>query len=161
MPEPAPLIAYAVTPPDQLLRRIAAWSAIVWAADSLLGTALHLALSRGWVASPPNMSWPRSSGWPLAVRTAEDLAASAMLIGGILLLWRSRPAVALLRAGAACSVVLIVLALVILLRTEPIYASYWSTPAAAVMEARPTLAALFEPVLIILLTLPPLARRIT
>ena len=161
--DPAPLIAYAPPgsdqPADRLLRRIVAWAAIWWGGDSLLGTALHVALAKGWVASPPTMSWTRSGGFPMVVNACEDLAASAILVGGVLLLWRSRAALPLLRVGAASAVVLIVLAVGLLLRREPIYASYWSTPAAAVMEARPTVAAGSVPVAIILLTLPPLARR--
>lgn len=161
--EPPPLIAYALPgcaqPADRLLRRIVAWTAILWAADSLAGTALQVALSRGWVASPPNMSWSGAEGWSLVVRLANDLAACAMLVGGVLLLWRSRVGIVLLRGSAVGTMVLSILSLAVLLRTVPTFASYWSTPAAAAMEVQPTLTYVFVPALVALLTMPPLARR--
>jgi hypothetical protein len=45
------------------------------------------------------------------------------------------------------------------IRQSVVYASYWSTPATAATNALRFLAGLWLPVLILLLTLPPLARR--
>jgi hypothetical protein len=43
--------------------------------------------------------------------------------------------------------------------TNPTYRSYWSTPGAAAVEGLGFLNGLWLPALLVLLTLPPLARR--
>jgi hypothetical protein len=163
MTDAAPLIEYgsgAHEPPaDRLLRRIVAWAAILYGGEALISAALHVALSGGWVASPSTMSWRLDGGWDLVVMGAHKVAMSALLIGGVLMLRRSRASVVVLRASVACAIVLAILGQALAMRGSPVYASYWSTPASAAMYAMQFLRSLWLPVLIVLLTLPPLARR--
>jgi hypothetical protein len=159
----APLIEYAPpgleAPADRLLRRIVAWSAIVYGAEALVVKTLHVALSRGWLASPSTMSWSLDGGWSRIMMAAQALTMLAMLIGGVLMLRRSRACLVILRAGVACSIVLAILSLAMAMRASPVYRSYWSTPAAAAVNAMDFMGNLWLPILIVLLTLPPLARR--
>jgi len=111
MPEPAGLIQYASEgeelPADRLLRRTVAGAAIAYGAEAIIRTALHVGLTREWLASPSTMTWAFNLG----------------------------------------------------MRAEPLYRDYWSTPAAAAMEASQLTRGCWLLVLIVLLTLPPLARR--
>ena len=87
MSDPAPPIAYASAedelPSDRLLRRIVAFSAMIYGGDALLDTALHVALARGWVASPSSMGW---GFYPndLVITAAQTVVMFAMLMGGVL-----------------------------------------------------------------------------
>jgi hypothetical protein len=146
-------------PSDGLLRHIIAWAAIVYGGDAVIGAALHVALAKGWAASPPSMSWSLDGEWDAPLMAAQTLAMSALLIGGVLMLRRSRACFVVLRASIGCSICLTVLNLVLVLRDNPVYASYWSTPAAAAVNALQFWRGLWLPVLLVLLTLPPFARR--
>ena len=163
MTEPAPTIAYASeayeAPADRLLRHVVAWTALVLGGNALVTTALHAALAKGWVASPPNMSWSLGTGWGAVVLGANMLTNIGLAVGAVLLLRRSRASLAILRASVACSLVLSVLGLAMLIIGNPTYRSYWSTPAAAALYAIQFLGGVWDEVLIVLLTLPPLARR--
>ena len=163
MPDDTSPIQYASPglaelPADRLLRRIVAWTAIAYGANALARTALHVVLAKGWAAAPPNMSWSLEGGWNTAVFLVQSAAMAALVAGGVLALRRSRACVAVLRGSVACWVLLSVVGLAMLVRTNPTYASYWSTPAAAAVNAAHFLEGLCLPVLILLLTL-PLARR--
>lgn len=163
MSNAAPPINYALSdleqPADRLLRRIIAWVAIACGGVAICSSALHVALSKGWLASPTSMSWDLRGGWDLVLMAAQTLTRCALVVGGVLMLNRSRASVVLLRAAAGCSIGLGALGLAMIARASPVYASYWSTPAAAAVNAMQFLNGLWAPVLILLLTLPPLARR--
>ena len=163
MSDTAPWIEYASQglelPADQLLRRIVGWTAIMYGGEAVIGTALHVALARGWVASPSSMSWSLDGGWNIIVMHAQTLAMTALVTGGVLMLRRSPASVVVMRASIASSIVLAVLGLAMTLRASPVYASYLSTPATATVYTVQYLRGLWLPVLIVLLTLPPLARR--
>src|SRR2546423_12413201 len=113
MSDTTPLIEYASEgqehPTDRLLRRIIAWSAIMYGGKALLGAALQLALGKGWLASPSTMSWYLARGWMLVVNCADTLTMCALLIGGVMLLRRSRASVVVLRSSVACSIALTIL----------------------------------------------------
>jgi hypothetical protein len=163
MSHAAPLIAYGTedldTPTDRLLRRIVGWTAIVSSAKSLLTTALLVALAKKWLASPSSMVWDLDGGWNAVVRAADTAASCALLLGGLLLLRRSWAGILLIRAGVASLVALSAVSLTMLLYTNPTYASYWSTFGAAAIETSSWVSGLWPDAMLILLTLPPLARR--
>ncbi|HEV2295416.1 MAG TPA: hypothetical protein VGR35_16315 [Tepidisphaeraceae bacterium] len=162
MSEPMP-IEYASDaleqPADRLLRHIVGWSGIAYGGKALLGSALHVALAKGWVATPPNMSWSFDGRWDLLQMVVAAMTNTALLCGGVLLLNRSRSSVIVLRASAGFTIALAVVGLAMAMRQNATYASYWSTPATATSNALGFLGGLWLPVLIVLLTLPPLARR--
>jgi hypothetical protein len=147
--------------PDQLLRRIVAWTAILYGGQAVLTTALHVALAKGWVASPNTMSWSFGGGADVLVTAARTLTNCALVTGGLFLLGRSRLGVILIRAGVAGAVVTAAAGLAVTLNAVPTYASYWSTPAAFAVNAADFLRGVALPVLLALLTLPALARRMT
>ena len=163
MTEPAPTIAYASETyeahADRLLRHVVSWTALVLAGNALITTGLHVALAKGWVASPPSMSWSMGTGWGAVVLGANMLTNIGLVVGAVLLLRRSKASLAILRASVACSLVLTALGLAMLIIDNPTYRSYWSTPATAALYAIQFLSGLWDEVLIVLLTLPPLARR--
>jgi hypothetical protein len=163
MSNPTALIDYATDgldhPADRLFRRIVAWFAIVNDSAALISTALHVALANGWAASPSSMAWEFDSGWNVALTGAQTLFNSIMVLAGVLLLKRSRSSVALLRVTAGCSIVLSILGLAVAMLDSPIYASYWSTPAAGGVNAMQFARGVMPDILLIFLTLPPLARR--
>jgi hypothetical protein len=164
MTEPRPAIPYAPAtfddaPADRLLRRIVAGAAIADGAEALVRKAVVVGLAKGWLASPRTMSWDSSTGWVRVVTDADSLVMCAMVIGGILLLRRSRWSVVLLRAAVFVQIVLAAVSQILAMRAEPTYASYFSTPGAWVVETLGLLKGLWVPALIALLTLPPLARR--
>ena len=64
-----------------------------------------------------------------------------------------------MRVSVAAQLVLTVATTALELYAEPVYASYWSKPGTAAMEAMGVLGGLWLPVVLVLLTLPPLARR--
>src|SRR5215207_293921 len=134
-----PLIGYA--PPgmelsaDRLLRRIVAWLAILIGGHALVLKALHVGLARGWLASPPNMSWSIDERWQVVQMVFSSLVMLAMLFGGVLLLRRSPVAILLLRASAACLILQSVVSQVMYLLTNSILRSYWSTPGSAAVNA--------------------------
>ena len=147
-------------PADRLLRRILGWAAIVYGGGALVGTALHVGLARTWLASPDTMSWTLRGGWDGVLLAAGALTMAGLVLGGVLLLRRrARASIPILRASVACSFVVTVLGLAMTLHESDVYASYWSTPATAVVEGMHVLQSEWLPMLIVLLTLPPLARR--
>jgi carbon starvation protein CstA len=105
------------------------------------------------------MSWSIDARWTVVGMAAQALAMLALLTAGVLLLRRSRSSIILLRASVACSIALSTLSLAMSLYDNSIYASYWSTPATAAVNALQFLSGFWLPVLLVLLTLPPLARR--
>jgi hypothetical protein len=166
MTDEAPLIEYGLEgpgapdlPTDRFLRRIVGWAAIVYSAKSLITSALDVALAKKWLASPSSMAWELDGGWTAVVRGADTLATCVLLLGGVLLLRRSRAGVVLIRAGIACLAALSALSLAMQLYTNSTYASYWSTFGAAAMETSSWLSGFWPEAMLILLTLPPLARR--
>jgi hypothetical protein len=156
-------IAYASDdleqPADRLLRRIIGWSAIAYGGMALLGLALHVALARGWAATPSTMAWNIGGRWSVFQMVVGAMTDAALLLGGVLLLSRSRWSVLVLRASAGFAIALAAVGTGMAIRQSVVYASYWSTPATAATNALRFLAGLWLPVLILLLTLPPLARR--
>ncbi|MDQ3440388.1 MAG: hypothetical protein M3478_08585 [Planctomycetota bacterium] len=163
MIEPAPTIAYASeafdTPADRLLRHVVAWTALILGGNAVVTTGLHVALAKGWAASPPSMSWSLESGWGAVVLGAHMLTNVGLVVGAVLLLRRSRMSLAFLRASVGCSLVLTALGLAMLIIENPTYRSYWSTPATAALYGIQFLGGVWDEALIVLLTLPPLARR--
>jgi hypothetical protein len=164
MSEPMPTIGYAPpggleVPADRLVRRVVAWLSVLYGGQSLVGTALHVALARGWAASPKNMSWAISGGATVAMMGVSALAMCAYVVGGVLLMRRSRGSVLVLRAAVVGDVVVSLVGLGLVLYQDPTYASYWSTPATGTMYALEHMRALYVPGLVGVLTAPPLARR--
>ena len=163
MTEPAPTIAYASeaydTPADRLLRHVVAWTALVDGGKALVTTGLHVALAKGWLASPPSMGWGLQGGWGAVMLIAPMLTNVGLLIGGMLLLRRSRTSLVFLRVSVGCSLVLTAVSLAVTMIENPVYRSYWSTPGTAAMNGIQFLGGLWVEILIVLLTLPPLARR--
>jgi len=156
-------IAYASDdleqPADRLLRRIIGWSGVAYGGMALLGSALHVALAKGWLATPRTMGWNLGGRWGLLQMVLGAVTNAALLCGGVLLLNRSRASVPVLRASAGFAIALAVVGTGMAIRESTTYASYWSTPATATFNALRFLGGLWLPVLILLLTLPPLARR--
>lgn len=163
MPDEPPLIGYAPPgldqPADRLLRRIVGGLAIVWGGQALLTTALTVGLSRGWLATPPSMSWAIDEQWQMVFMAAGALVSLATLLGGVLLLRRSPAGILILRVTAASSGVLVVVGMAMHLSTNTILAGYWSTPGSAAFNALQLFDNLWLPALMVFLTLPPLARR--
>ena len=163
MSHPAASIDYASeshdTPADRLLRRIVAWAAIVYGGEALVGRALQVALGKGWLAHPSTMSWELEGGWILISNSAHTLSMCVLLVAGLLLLRRSPLGVTLLRASVAASIVVHFAGLALVLRANPTFASYWSTPGTLAFYSLNELQNLLLPALFLLLTLPPLARR--
>ena len=147
-------------PQDRLLRRVVAWTAIVYGGDAVISTGLHVALAKGWLASPTSMSWGLEGGWGMVLLAVGAFANCALVVGGVLLLLRrARVGVVVLRATVAGMVAITAISLAHLMHRNPTYASYWSTPAAAGLNALQFVSGLWVPALLGLLTLPPLARR--
>lgn len=146
-------------PADRLLRRIVGWMAIAYAALSLIATALRVALIKGWVAGPQNTTWMFEGSWQVGLTAAEAALNAVYLYGGVRLLNRWRWSIIILRASAFSSVALAVVSAVLFSQFNTFYASYWSTPGSAAMHAAEFLSGLWLPAIIVLLTLPPLARR--
>jgi hypothetical protein len=120
---------------DSLLRRIVGWGAFVWGGAGVLGLALHIALARAWVSRPPNMSWSLSPGWGTVLLGANLLTDCAFLLAGALLLRRSALGIPVLRAAAVLTVVLAAAGIADAMFEFQNYASYWSKPATAAVEA--------------------------
>lgn len=165
MSDPGPPIAYASRaaelPADRLLRRILAWSAIFYGAQGIISNALLVALAKKWMASPRNIGWGFGRDTrDVILIVADTLVMSALIIAGILILKRGRVGVIVLRAAVISAIVRAVLYHAISALTIAEVASCWSTPGAAAMQALGILYGLWIPVLLGLLTLPPLARRI-
>jgi hypothetical protein len=146
-------------PADRLLRRAVGWTAVLYGGQAVLATALHIALARRWLRTPPNMSWDVPTGWTMIASRAQTLAMAGILVAGVLLLRRAPLAVHVLRGCVAGSIVLSIVNLGLALANNPIYASYWSTPGSFAIEALYNLGGLWLPLLLILITLPSLARR--
>ena len=90
---------------------------------------------------------------------AQTLAMAALLAGGVLVSRRSRTGAGVLRAGAVGSGVFSVATTAMAMYSLPSFWSSWSTPGAAAFQAIQVAEALWVPVLMVLLTLPPLGRR--
>src|SRR5207248_3315554 len=135
------------------------WTAIVEGGTSVLATALRVALANKWLATPNTMAWGFDAQWEIALTAAEALTMCALLVGGVMLLTRTRVAIPILRLSVACSIVLMFVGTVMALHSSTTYASYWSKPATAAVEALQVVKGEWPELLIGLLTLPPLARR--
>jgi hypothetical protein len=90
----------------------------------------------------------------------QTLAAALLLASGVMLLGRSRIAIVLLRWGAAASIVLSFVGIAMALRDGTSYRSLWSTPGAGAYQGLELFQRLWPPLLMVMLTLPPLARRL-
>ena len=154
-----PLIEYAAEGGapggDRLLRHVVAWSAIVYGGAAVVRFALHAALVMGWVASPPNTSYGFGDGWGRAGSTAHVLGAAVVMVGGAMLLGRLRKSAVAIRTGAACLIVALVLNAVTVLMSP----YFRLTPATAAEHALHLVIIIWLPLVLVLLTLPPLARR--
>lgn len=161
--ETAPLIAYEVEradpPADRLLRLVVGWAAIADGGKALLNGVLHVALSRGWAQSPSSMSWDLDGTWSAVMMAAQAITSGAQLISGVMMLRGLRSSVLLLRLSLAGSMALAIVSLALLLHRSPTYASYWSTPATAAVYTLNFVGGLWLPILLLCLTLRPLARR--
>lgn len=144
---------------DRLLRRIVAWMAIVEGGAAVVSNVIHVGLAMGWLPSPANMSWEISWGWSTAMMAAIALTSVATLVGGLLLLRRVRASIVLLRAAGIAAIALSVANTVIIMLTFPGYAGLWSTFGSAAYQTLAALRGFAPPTLLVLLTLPPLARR--
>lgn len=147
-------------PADRLLRRVVGWTAVAYAAQSLLTTAAHVALAKKWLASPSTMGWDLGGGWSAVIMAAQAATMCAMLAGGLLLLKRSPWSLPLLRGSAVASVLLTGAGLVRAMYITPVIRSYWSTPGSIFVETAQFARGVWVLVLLLLLTLPPLARRL-
>jgi hypothetical protein len=143
-------------PADRLLRGIVAWSAIAYGGLAVAGAALYVALAAGWAAAPAVPNWGLDRGWQASLVAAHVLADVLLLAGGVLLRRRSRAGVHALRAGAVGSAGVRILAFAL---HSQAYWALWPTPAVVAMFILQTVPELLPPVVIGLLTLPPLARR--
>jgi hypothetical protein len=143
---------------DAVLRRIVGSAAVVYGVIGVLGTALHVALARGWVSHPPNMSWSLSPGWGTVLQGAGLVTDCAFLLAGALLLRRSAVGIPLLRGAAVFNVVLTVASVADAMFELQNYASYWSKPATAALEASSAITGWWVPLLIAALTFRPPGR---
>lgn len=159
-----PVVQYAVAeleqPADRLLRRIIAGTAIASSGMSISSTVVHFGLANGWLASPRNMSWAHGDAAAIAFSMLGLALAVGLLIGGFLLLKRRPAAIVLLRVCAIASLLTIPAGLATTLLGNPDYAEYWSTPGSAFLQALQYFHGAWIPILIGLLTLPPIAQRL-
>jgi hypothetical protein len=149
----------AELPADRLLRRIAGWWAIVYAAEAIVNAALQLALHKRWVAMPANSAWALGGRWGEIVMGVRTVMMCMLLIGGVLLLRRSGTGVLILRAALAGAIVLAILNFAVLEYPSMAISVSRSMPVLAASFALPVLQSVSAPVLLLLVTLPPLARR--
>jgi hypothetical protein len=148
------------SPADRLLRRIVGWAAVVYGGAGVLRLAIHIALARGWVSRPPNMSWSLSAGWGALLVAAQTLTDCGFLLAGALLLRRSFVGVPVLRGAAAVSAVMMFAHVVYAMFEFQNYASYWSKPASAAVQALDLVTGLWVPLLIAALTFRPPGKRL-
>jgi hypothetical protein len=162
MPDTGQPIAYAFDslelPADRMLRHVVGWAAIVQAGQVIIRTALIVALATGSAATPEHMSWELGTASDQTLVAAYTLAMCALLMGGVLMLRRSRTSVFVIRLSIVCAVLMDVAILSMNLR-ESNYAMRWSTPAAAAMNTIDALEPHLPLFMIGLLTLPPLMKR--
>jgi hypothetical protein len=145
---------------DRLLRRIVGWSAVIYGGVGVLQLALHIALARGWVSRPPYMSWSLSAGWGILLLAAHTLTECAYLLAGALLLRRSPVGIPVLRWAAVVGVPLMIAQVIHSMFEFQNYASYWSKPATAAVEALGTFNGQWVPLLIAALTFRPAGKRL-
>jgi hypothetical protein len=159
----APPIDYArdplEQPADRLLRRIIGVLAIAHGAMGLTTNALHVLLARGWTTSPTTMSWSIDSTWQAGIMVATALVMIALLSGGVMVMRGSAAGFSMLRIGATAEILISGIGLALVLGNNSIYRSYWSTPATGVIYAIQFVEGEWVPLLMLALTLPPLARR--
>ncbi len=127
----------------------------------LLQSACHVFLAMGWAASPPSTSWSLSSGWLLVLWCVSNLAHFALLTGGVMLLGLLPVGILIIRISTSTIVLLTLSSIAVYSTLVNPTGSYWSwsNPMAAVSFVLQHLDAVCMPVLLFLLTLPPLARR--
>ena len=125
----------------------------------VIHTAVLVGLSQKWLASPRTMMWGFAGTWDVMLTAVQTLAMCVIVLGGVLLAGRSRASITLVRGGAALSILVAVMDQVLSVRSSSVGMSYWSTPATFTWQALKFLAGLWCPALLLLLTLPPLARR--
>jgi len=159
------LIPYANTAMDQqpanpLLSRAVGGAVIVYGGAVLVCMALHVALARSWIASPPYVSWALGGLWNRVVMAAQALATALLLAGGAMMLRRSRTGILFVRWGAGGSCVLSLVGTAMALSQGSSYRSLWGTPAAATYQVLEMLQRLWPTLLMTLLASPPLARRL-
>jgi len=146
-------------PADRLLRRIVGWSAILYGAAAIIHAALYVALATKWAASPPFMAWSFRGASDIILLVLQTAIMSTLLFGGLLLLRRSQAGIVVVRTAVACAMALTILGEVTNIHATPTLASDWSTLAGAALMTLGVFDQLSVPALILLLTLPPLARR--
>jgi hypothetical protein len=161
---PPPPIGYADTgatdPADHVLSKIIGVSCVLYGGGHVLSTSVHIALAKGWLASPPSMAWSMGSGWNTAFMGWQILSNCLFIVAGLMILRRAAVGITLLRLAAVSMVLNAVASLVVTLRELENYASYWSTIGSGTVNAIQFLNGLSVPALLALLTLPPLNSRL-
>jgi hypothetical protein len=129
---------------------------MLYAVSRLVGTALQVALAKGWAASPPTMGWDLThlDAIVMAANSAVDLG---LIAGCLLLVAQRRAGLHLLRASICCIIALAVFGLISSIIQNPVLRGYWSTPAAGAQRGLSFLIGLWFPLLLAALTLLPLA----
>jgi hypothetical protein len=144
---------------DRLLRQIVAWMAIIEGGAAIVGNVVHVGLALNLLSSPPNMSWEIDRSWNTIMMAATALTSIATLIGGLMLLRRIRASIVLLRVAGISTIACGFASTVLIMITIPGYAAYWSTFGAATVQSLDAFRGLWTPAMLVLLTLPPLAKR--
>ena len=148
------------SPADRLLRQIVAGVALFLGAQSLITAGLQIALAHRWLASPSNMAWELGEGWQRIVSYLVLAVHCAYVLGAVMLLRRQRGGILLVRLAAVFSVVGSIVGFLMLLSSSPTYASYWTTPGAIAIQGVSIIGGWLPNLVVIALTLPPLAKRI-
>ena len=165
MSQPIALVDYASEglqqPSDRLLRKIVAGLALAEGGIPLVCTALHIGLARHWLRSPNTMGWDFDGTWDIVCIAVSSIIESVMLVGGVLLMMNARGGIVIVRWSAIGAILMSIVATALTMQHIPTYASYWSTPATAAMNALQLIDGFLPRILLALLTLPPLARRMT
>jgi hypothetical protein len=138
-------------------RNVIAVTAALYGVSRIIGTALQLALAKGWAASPSTMGWAPVTAWGAVLMAVRSAADAGLVLGGLLLIARCRAGVHLLRVSVCALIVITVLGLIKSMIEIPEIRRQWSTPAAAAQHTLSYLGGFFMPLLIGFLTLLPLA----
>lgn len=159
------LVDYAADCPpgasDRLLRRIVGWVAIVYGGLSLMRSVSHFALVVGWAARAQFPRWAPLDTLEKWVFVAVDATImAALLLGGVMLLRRMPTSIILLRVAAVCSIAFNFTYAAIFVMTYEGWMAFLSTPVAALFDKLPLIAPGWVPVILLVLTLPSLAKRI-
>ena len=148
------------SPSDRLLRRIVACAAILDGGAAIVAEIVHVALAKGWLASPKYMSWAFEGIYGVVNLVISVLLSGTLLLGGVLLLRRNHASIAVLRCSMIASLAFGVFSFGFMLYQDRTWANYWSTFGAAAVQGIGMLRSFWLPTIIGLLTLPPLARRL-